>query len=177
VSILFYCEKLLYWLTVINMILYEERLFELDRKLTYYKLRLFLASFPLPVIARSGDRQFRTRLFFNLVSAKCRIFRTFTLLYSYLTVFYGMQVLTAMVIKSSTFWDIVPCSQQVFQRDISPPSSRLKNSQAKKKHTLRLPYSTMKIQATYSSKTCRPIEFHRTRRLYIPEDWALCDTI
>jgi hypothetical protein len=45
------------------------------------------------------------------------------------------EVLTAVVIKSTIFWDIKPCSslsQPTFRRNISPPFSGSKNKPSKK---------------------------------------------
>jgi hypothetical protein len=47
----------------------------------------------------------------------------------------GFEVLTAVVLKSTIFWDITPCrplSQLTFRRNISPPPSGAKNKVNKK---------------------------------------------
>jgi hypothetical protein len=38
-------------------------------------------------------------------------------------IYTGFEVLTAVVMKSSVFWDITLCSQSMSRRSISPPSS------------------------------------------------------
>jgi hypothetical protein len=49
--------------------------------------------------------------------------------------FVGFEVLTPVVMKSSIFWDITPCSpltsQLMFRRSIPPPSSGSKNKPSK----------------------------------------------
>jgi hypothetical protein len=47
----------------------------------------------------------------------------------------GSEVLTAVLMKTSIFWNITSCSplsQLMFQRNMSPPSSESKNKQSKK---------------------------------------------
>jgi hypothetical protein len=46
---------------------------------------------------------------------------------SFVELFTGLEVLTAVVMKSTIFWDITPCTQQTFRRNISPPYLWSKN--------------------------------------------------
>jgi hypothetical protein len=44
----------------------------------------------------------------------------------------GFEVLTPVVTKNAIFWDITPCSQSTFRRNISRPSTESKNKPSKK---------------------------------------------
>jgi hypothetical protein len=116
---------------------YQGRMLELDRKLTCYKLPLIFGVISLT--CTSDVRRQNCNLecvFFNPVSAKCRFFRTFTLLYSYLKVSDSMQILTAVFMKSPTFLVLTPCSllkvNQSFGRTYRLHLQGWKISQARK---------------------------------------------
>jgi hypothetical protein len=96
----------------------------------------------------------------------------------------GFEVLTAVLIKSSVFWDITPCSplkvKPTFRRNISPPSLGSKNKTeqetrlkagGKQSRTCSVYFSTLKMEATCSSETS--IYFQRIIRRYIREDRTL----
>jgi hypothetical protein len=80
--------------------------------------------------------------------------------------------------KSTTFWDIMPCSPLKVNRRFrgtSPPSSGSKN----KPHAFTLVscsayFSTLKMEAICSSKTS--VDFQQTTWCYIPEDSTLLTT-
>jgi hypothetical protein len=82
----------------------------------------------------------------------------------------GFEVLTAVVMKSTTFWDITPCRPLKFNRRFKgtyyvcfPPAFTLVSCSAY--------YSTLKMEAICSSETSVAIQ--RITRPYIPEDSTL----
>jgi hypothetical protein len=77
----------------------------------------------------------------------------------------GFEVLTAVVIKSSIFWDITQCSQLIVNRRFRG-TFRLHLPSRKQKTS-----SALKMEATCSSETS--VDFQRTARRYIPEDRIL----
>jgi hypothetical protein len=88
----------------------------------------------------------------------------------------GFEVLTAVLMKSTIFWDITPCSPLKDNRHFEG-TCRLYLQRA-----LCLPHaftlvsclacsSTLKMKATRSSQTS--VDFQRTTRRYIPEDSTL----
>jgi hypothetical protein len=66
--------------------------------------------------------------------------------------------LTPVVMMSSVFWDITPCSPLKVDRVLSPAFTLVSCSA----------YSTLKMEAICSSETS--VDFQRTKRRYIPED-------
>jgi hypothetical protein len=77
--------------------------------------------------------------------------------------------------KSSVFWDIMPCSpvsQPTFRRNISlPPSGSKSKSRccAFFRRVSCLAYSsTLKMEAMFSSETL--VDFHRTERRHVSEN-------
>jgi hypothetical protein len=76
--------------------------------------------------------------------------------------FVGFAVLTAVVMKSTIFWDIMPCSPLKVNREL-PPAFTLVSCLAYS--------STLKVEAICSSETS--VRFQRTTRRYIPGDSTL----
>jgi hypothetical protein len=80
----------------------------------------------------------------------------------------GSEVLTAVVMKSTIFWDITPCSPLTVRRNMSPtsachPAFTLVSCSA---------YSSiLKMEATCSFETS--VDFQQTTRRYILEDSTL----
>jgi hypothetical protein len=72
----------------------------------------------------------------------------------------GFEVLTAVVMKSSTFWDITSCSPLKVNHLLVSCSA---NS------------STLKMKPICSSK--KSVDFQRTTRRYIPKDSTCKDEI
>jgi hypothetical protein len=89
----------------------------------------------------------------------------------------GFEVLTAVVMKSTIFWDITPCSPLKVNRRFGG-TYRLNLCPAY--HLLarwfiaRAYSSTLKVEAKYTSETS--IYFQRNTRRYIPEDSTLQDS-
>jgi hypothetical protein len=83
------------------------------------------------------------------------------------------EVLTAVVMKSPVFWDIMPCSRHDRIRRTS------KEHEAVSKKFILVPclvyFSTLKTEATCSSETS--VDFQWTIRCYIPVDMTLLDII
>jgi hypothetical protein len=80
--------------------------------------------------------------------------------------FLGFEVLTAVVFKSSFFWDITPCSSLKFNRNIGgslPLAFTLGSCLAY--------YSIIKIEAICSFETS--VDLQRTTRHYIRENRTL----
>jgi hypothetical protein len=67
------------------------------------------------------------------------------------------EVLTAVVMMSTIFWDITPCSSS---NVCMPPAFTLVSCSAYS--------SALKMEAIYSSETS--VDIQRTTRRYIPED-------
>jgi hypothetical protein len=90
----------------------------------------------------------------------------------------GFEVLTAVVMNSSIFWDIMPCSPlEVNQRfgeicHLSLQSRRM--SQARNQRESKWQFSTLKMGATYSSEPS--VYFQRTTWRYIQENTILLVT-
>jgi hypothetical protein len=99
----------------------------------------------------------------------------------------GVEVLTAVVMKSSIFWDTKPCSPLKVNRRLEGTcrlhlqSGRIRQVRNQPEKLCLPPAftlvsclvysSTLKMEATYSSKTS--VDFQRTTRRYIPEDRTL----
>jgi hypothetical protein len=79
----------------------------------------------------------------------------------------GFQVPTEVVMKSTIFWDITPCSQLKVNRRFGGP---LLATCFHAGFLLGL-FSTLKMEAICSSETS--VDFQRTTRRYIPEDSTL----
>jgi hypothetical protein len=85
------------------------------------------------------------------------------------------KVLTAVVMKSKTFWDITPCSPlSVNRRFGGTYRLHLQQMLATSFHSgffLKLYFSTLKMEAICSSETS--VDTQRTTWCYIPEDCTL----
>jgi hypothetical protein len=89
----------------------------------------------------------------------------------------GFEDLTALVMNSSIFWDITPCSPLKVNRlfggiyHLNLQSRRM--NQVRNERESRWQYAILKMEATNSSETS--VDFQRTTWLYIPENTALLD--
>jgi hypothetical protein len=82
----------------------------------------------------------------------------------------GFEVLTAVVMKSCTFWDVTQCSPLTVNQRLEAQHGQ---HEAGSKHVgSRLAYSlTLKLEAICSSESS--VYFRRTTQRYIPEDRTL----
>jgi hypothetical protein len=104
----------------------------------------------------------------------------------------GFEVLTAVAVKSTLFWDVTPCSPlkvsrrfgvthhfHLQGRRISRARNQRERWQAEPEHIFTVvsysAYSTVKMEAICSSET--PVDFQRTIRRCIPEDSILQDRL
>jgi hypothetical protein len=92
----------------------------------------------------------------------------------------GFAVITALIKKTSSFWDVMICSplkvNRTLRRNLSPPSWGRRLSQARNSDCLPLAFmlvssSTLKKDLICSSETS--VEFRRNTRRYLPEDRSL----
>jgi hypothetical protein len=83
----------------------------------------------------------------------------------------GFEVVTVMVVKTSIFWDITPCSPFTVNRRFKEHVGSICLPPAFTLVSCRAYCSNLKMEATCSSKT--PVDFQRTTRRYIPEDRTL----
>jgi hypothetical protein len=88
----------------------------------------------------------------------------------------GVQVLTALVMRSYVFWDITPCSPlKVIRRFGGICSLHLKGRRISRERNQRengwQAEHTLKMEAKCSSKMS--VDFQRTTQFYIPEDRIL----
>jgi hypothetical protein len=91
----------------------------------------------------------------------------------------GFKVLKAVVMRSSIFWDIPPCSplkvNRLFRRNISPPSSASTTKLCLPPTFTLVSFlsysSNLRMEEICSSETS--VNFQRITLYYIPEDSAL----
>jgi hypothetical protein len=91
----------------------------------------------------------------------------------------GFEVLTAVVMKSTIFWDITPCSSLSVNRCFGGTYrlhlqgrriSRARNQRESRSHPLNL-FSTLTMETICSSETS--VDTQRTTRRYVPKDGTL----
>jgi hypothetical protein len=83
----------------------------------------------------------------------------------------GFKILTVVIMKSTIFWNVIPCSLIEVRRIVLLPSAGSKTNQATIKRHPPSRASTLMIETVCSSET--PVNFNRTIRRHIPDDCIL----